>query len=160
MRRDFEFPHGDAGGEQPAARSAIARVIDCGGGRLAALPPRATLELLEQPQWLRVPGAARHALGLLAWQGRRIPLIDVGALMGLCGKAQAPRYALVVAWQGRAVEHGGIALDRLPEFVNVDDGMACGLPPESGWAQLAAACFRHGGKAVPILDAGRLFDGL
>jgi hypothetical protein len=77
------------------------------------------------------------------------------------GLTAAPRYALVVAYQPsslRPLQHGAIALERLPQTITVGDAARCDLPVDSDlWPLLALSCFQHDGHAVPILDTARLF---
>ena len=161
MREAFE-PVDDGAAAAPGA---VARIIEFAPGRRAALPPHTTLEIVEDPRPVPVPGASRHAYGLLTWQQRRIPMIDLDALLdggSSAGPPAAPRFALVVAWQdapGEPVQQGAIALQQLPQTVEVHDAQQCDLPRDSdGWPYLATACFSHAGQAVPIVDTARLFN--
>jgi purine-binding chemotaxis protein CheW len=141
--------------------SAIARIVRDRGGVRFALPAHATLEIVEHPQAVRVPAAPAHALGLLAWQGRRIALIDVAVQLGAAtARKQPPRYALVVAHQqqpGAPVEHGAIAIDALPETVTVTDSASCALPESRTWRNVAIACFERDGLPIPVVETAALF---
>ncbi|AMO24007.1 hypothetical protein GCM10027034_18760 [Ramlibacter solisilvae] len=143
---------------------AVARLVAYAEGRSIALAPHTTHEILESPRPTWVPGAAAHALGLLPWRGRRIPLIDVAALVqgGMTDRADACRYALVVAWQEAgeaALSYGALALHALPQMTEVSDVQLCPLPGDSGlWPRLALSCFSHEGQAVPVVDTARLFS--
>ena len=159
----IESPMAPAG-TQPPVHRAVARLVEYAKGRFAALPAHTTIELLEHPQAIAVPGAAYYAHGLLPWQGGWIPMIDLDTMLRAYlahPLAQSPRYALVVAYQeapGLPVQHGAIALAELPQSVNVADDSACALPGDSGmWPLLALAAFMHHGQPVPILDTTRLF---
>jgi chemotaxis signal transduction protein len=150
--------------DQDNKAPALARVIDYAHGRLAALAPHTTIEVVENPRATVVPGAAYYALGLLEWQGRQIPLVDLDTLLLAYPRddqANPPRYALVVAFQrlpGSAVEYGAVALAKLPETVAVADDASCAFPSTSDmWPLLAISCFRRSGQAVPIIDTARLF---
>ena len=147
-----------------AGPRALARLIEYAPGRQVALPPHTTIELLENPAVVTVPGAAYYACGLLAWQGRQLPLLDLHALLRAypgVNSAAPPRYALVLAYQRaprQPVEHGAISLAVLPQTVTVTDKAGCELPADSDlWPLLALSCFLHQGHAVPILDTARLF---
>lgn len=144
---------------------ATARLIKFMRGRHVALPPHVTLELVENPMTVAVPGGAYYAYGLLAWQGRQLPMIDLKVLLGAdptVELAAKPRYALVLAYQSaphQPLSHGAIALSVLPETVAVTDEDACPLPNDSDlWPLLSHSCFRHNDQPVPILDTARLFD--
>ena len=151
---------------QETAPQAIARLVAYAPGKYVALPPHATVEIVEHPKALPVPGAAHHAHGLLAWQGRHIAMIDLQALVAgrIDGQAlSTPRYALVVAYQrraGEAIEHGALALPFLPETITVSDDAACALPQDSAsWPAIAISCFAVDGQPVPVVDTSRLFAG-
>lgn len=143
----------------------LARLIEYAPGHHIALPPHTNFALIDNPVAAGVPGAARHACGLVSWQGKRLPMIDINVLLhpatGVL-PAATPRYALVVAWQRvpfAPLEYGAIALEKLPVNVSVGDEAQCALPEDSNlWPQLSLSCFRHEGEAVPILDTARLFD--
>jgi chemotaxis signal transduction protein len=141
---------------------ATARIVQDRGSVRFALPTHTTQEIVELPKAVPVPGAPRHALGLMAWQGSRIPLIDVAVLLGAAqSREQQSRYALVVAMQpapGAAVEYGALALDSLPESMEVPDSAACELPQSQAWQRVAISCFEQHGVPVPILDTARLFS--
>lgn len=143
----------------------VARLIEYAHGRRVALPPHTTLEVVEHPVAVPVPGAAYYAWGLLPWQGQRLPLIDLDAVLrAYPGEqhAKAPRYALVVAYQraaGHEIEHGAIGLASLPLAVEVHDRNSCDLPDGSDlWPAIALSCFEFEGSAVPIIDTAKLFS--
>ena len=144
-----------------SAAAAMARLVEYAQGRFAALATHTTLEILEDPQPVPVPGAASHAHGLLSWQGRRVPMIDLHALLHGSEPGSAAPFALVIAYQaapGRPVEYGALALRALPRTVEVADAQQCALPNDSGtWPLIAMSCFHFEGESVPILDTGRLF---
>jgi chemotaxis signal transduction protein len=148
-----------------AVRRGVARVLEYARERYVALPPHTTIELLETPTIIQVPGAAAYAHGLMSWQGVWLPVINLELLLHGDAThqraANAPRYALVVAYQPaprQAMAHGAIALSVLPQFTAVTDDMQCEWPDDNPrWPQLALSCFQHEGHAAPILDSSRLF---
>jgi chemotaxis signal transduction protein len=156
MQRDYDFAADPAG----APQKAVARIVECGGCRFA-LPQHTTLEIVDHPKAVRVPGAAAHALGLLEWQGRRIALIDAAALLANApARAEPPRYALVVAMQaapGSPIEHGAVALDTLPHSTFVDDDAWCAPPAGERWEAASISCFMHDTEPVAVLDSAKLF---
>jgi chemotaxis signal transduction protein len=144
---------------------AEARLVEYAPGRKIALPPHTTYGLIESPSHVIVPGAARYAHGLLAWQGKWLPLLDLHTLLqtDTCvEQTVAPRYALVLAFQRAArqpVEYGAIALTTLPQTITVGDEAQCDLPTDSmRWSMLALSCFRHEDQAIPILDTAQIFS--
>ncbi len=147
-----------------AGPQVMARLVKYGHERHIALPLHTTYALIEQPTVWRVPGAAHYAYGIVSWEDKLLPLIDLDVLLHTGSNAVSlttPRYALVVAFQRVAfgpLEYGAIGLDELPLTVAVDDEAQCELPADSSlWTQLALSCFRHEEGAVPIVDTARLF---
>ena len=143
---------------------APARLLQYKPDGCVALPVHTTIELLDGPLMIDVPGATGYCNRLVRWRGQWLALLDLDTLLHACtgaGRAGAPRYALVVAWQhapGWPVEHGAIGLATLPQTVGVGDQAGCELPADSAlWPLLALSCFRHEGHEVPILDTARLF---
>ena len=145
---DFEPEALDGASAMPA------RILTTRGGAKFALSAGVTLEVVERPEAIRVPGSAPHALGLLAWRERRIPLIDPDGALGVPCKTTPARYALVIAFEetpGVPAEHGALALEQLPQFVTVSDSQACDAPQR--WREQALACFILHGEPIPVLGA-------
>lgn len=146
------------------APALAARLVEIAPGVLAAFGPHATLELLEAPQPVPVPGGASYGHGLLEWQGSRISMLDLEALLFRDTSRErkpVPRYALVVAYQrtpGAPLEHGAIGIAQPPQLVMLVEPVACDWPEGDGlWQQLSLSCFKHAGQPVPILDTAKLF---
>ena len=160
------IPPGDTKENRPRAPHlrAPARLIEYARQRYVALTPHATIELLDNPSLAHVPGSAYYLRGLLKWQGRWIPAIDLHTLLRAYANyvpVQLP-YVLVVAYLAasrRGLQYGALALPALPRMIDVRDDSQCALPTDSDlWPLIALSCFRHGGGAVPIVDCGRIFD--
>ena len=163
MDMQLPFTPDETGEVVAARRGSPARLIEYTHGRHVALPVHTTLELMALPALIEVPGAAYYARGLLKWQGRHLPVVDLYTLLRAYPNdlPQRLRYALIVAYQTaprEPVRHGALALPALPQTVEVTDDDQCDLPDDSDlWPLLALSCFRYDGRAVPILDGGRLF---
>lgn len=142
-----------------------ARLLHYKPGGCVALPVHTTVELLDGPLIVDVPGAAGYCNRLVRWRGQWLALLDLDTLLHDvrfdADRTAAPRYALVVAYQhapGGPVEHGAISLATLPQTVGVGDLATCELPADSAlWPLLALSCFLYEGHAAPILDTSRLF---
>lgn len=141
---------------------ADARLVSWAPGRFLALAAHATLEIVEHPQAIPVPGQATHALGLLAWHRRYVPLVDLRTALDPGGPraAAAFPYALVVVGRdtpGAPACFVALALRELPATVRVGDDDACPLPGgHAPWHRIALSCFLHAGDAVPVVDVPRL----
>ena len=153
--------HGAAGAG--AGRAVTARLVEYAPGRRVALAPHTTIELIEHPAPLPVPGAANYSCGLLAWQDRRLPMMDLHALLTgqASTRASVHRYALVTAYQragGSTPEYGAIGMSVLPETISVGDEAFCDLPADHAiWPLVSASCFHFRGQAIPVIDTLALF---
>ncbi|HVZ46060.1 MAG TPA: chemotaxis protein CheW [Ramlibacter sp.] len=135
--------------------TAIARLVEYAPGKCIALAAHATVEIVKQPAPVAVPGAAHHAMGLLAWQGQRIAMIDLAAWAKGARARESARYALVLACGPGAF--AALALDALPVNVTVRDAQQCDLPERDAPLRHAAlSCVDIDGEAVPIVDVARL----
>ncbi|MGE4243557.1 chemotaxis protein CheW [Ramlibacter sp.] len=150
------------------ARVAPAWLLEYGDGRQAAFGLHATLALLDEPACAYVPGAPAHVLGLMRWEGRRLPLVDLARLdetppSAGHGGNSAPPHALVLAWQGAgedAVQLAAVAAPRRVTMIEVRDDQQCATPDEAGTLSLlAASWFLHEGRPVAVVDTWRLFSG-
>jgi len=146
-----------------AAPRVPARLLEFDRNRHVALAVHATLEIIEQPEIVGVPGAAYYMLGMMRWQERHIAVLDLCTLLNAHPKAGAARlrYALVVAYQTAPrlpLEYAAIAVVGLPQMMHIADESQCPLPTDSDlWPLIAVSCFEHRGRQVPIVDTGRLF---
>jgi len=133
-------------------------------GRRVALPMHATIAILDPPPMVVVPGASYYCKSMFRWRGHWLPLLDLEVLLTAYRSERVPptRHVLIVAYQresGQLVQHGAISLPAMPVIVRVSDSAQCQLPTDSDlWPVIALSCFQHAGRAVPILDTGRLFD--
>lgn len=144
---------------------ASARLIEYAPGWKIALPTHTTYGLIENPEFVVVPGAVDFAYGMITWQNARLPLLNIEILLHAdmsILQADIPRYALIVAYQSRAkgpVEFGAIGLNILPQTIVVDDASQCSIPDECKVLQLLAlSCFQHEGQAIAILDTAKIFS--
>jgi chemotaxis signal transduction protein len=154
----------NAANPSAAATPVTALLADYAPRRAVAFAPHATLELVERPVVTPVPGAAYYAHGLLRWQTRFVPVIDLHTLLRAHADAalRQPRYALVLAWQraaGAPLEHAAIGLATPPRRLQIGaDTAASALPSDSDlWSLIANSCLRDGEQVIPIIDTSRLF---
>ena len=140
-----------------------ARLLEYKRGGFVAFPAHTTVGLIECPTVLAVPGAPYYCLGLIAWQGNLLPLLDLNTLLrAYPDGGQAPiGHVLVLAYQsapGRPVEYGAVCARLLVRMIEVADSQQCDLPGDSDlWPWIALSCFEFEGRAVPVLDTARLF---
>jgi chemotaxis signal transduction protein len=142
---------------------AAARLLEYRRGHFVAFPAHATVELVARPALLVVPGSPYYCHGLMAWQGRQIPLLDLNTLLRAYPDERAPAidHVLVLAYQRaplQPLEYGAVCAPSLLQMIEVADSQQCELPNHSDlWPLISGSCFRHEGNAVPVLDTGLLF---
>lgn len=147
-----------------AQPTAEARVVAYAPGRFVAFAPHATQELLENPQFLVVPGAAYYGYGLLHWQNRHIPLIHLESVIKAYPAFDAhtaPAYALILAYQtqaGAPIQYGAIAVADIPTSITVSNSDFAPLPKDSDmWGEFSVSCFKRDNQHIPIIDVARMF---
>ena len=145
-------------------KTAPARIIEYTEGHRLALPLHTTLEIVEDPEIVPVPGAAPHAIGILLWQDNWIAVVDLARLLlpqEVIAGEDKPKYVLVLAYQrvpGQPLEYCAVVLPVLPATTFVDNDMFCDLPEDSPiWPQISLSCFSYQDQPTPIVDTGRLF---
>lgn len=74
----------------PAPVQALLRI----GAAVLALPAALVAQVLDRPEAQPLLGAGRELLGMIQWRGRHVPLVDLGALLGL-ESGPAPLVAIV-----------------------------------------------------------------
>ena len=137
-------------------------VLELGAQRRVAVGVREQVELLSASAARERSGAPACCRYELDWNGRVVPVVDLG--IALDGRAcEGPQRLIgVYAFEdGRArLAAGALWLARPPRLVQVDDSAACPLPAD--WnpaAGIALSCFALDGHAVPIVDLAAVFTG-
>lgn len=143
------------------SQRATARVVDIDWIHPVALPPHVTLELIEQPQILAVPGSKLFLTGLLYWQQRWIPILNIRALLLGADRPIDSKYCLVVTYksqQSSVIQFGGIITNKIVQNIPVNNEDFCELPRGSLlWQKVAKSSFLLNGQAIPIIDTTALF---
>ena len=143
--------------------TALACLLEYAPGVRVALPIHAGVELVEQPQAIPVPGMPEFAVGLMAWQGRQLALLDLARYFHGpdAGAPAAAGHALVVAYQrapGEAIEYGALLAPNLVRMIEVTDSLACATPAQPARMEdVAVAAFSFQEQAVPVLELSRIF---
>jgi chemotaxis signal transduction protein len=147
----------------PDVPRARAYLLEYRQGCFVAFPAHTGVELVDQPEFVVVPGMPYFCLGLMAWQGRRLPLLDLDRLLNGPGVLGSPSmwHVLVLAYQsspGHALEYGALLAPSLIQMIDVIDSQQCPLPTDiPGLPLISLSCFEFEGKAVPVLDTASLF---
>lgn len=88
------------------------------------------LEILDPPALLPVPGAPESILGVVAWHGRPVPVIDLGRRMGLAPLLAEKRTRLLVARATSSAEPVGFLVRPSIRVVHLPIAhLPCKQPP-------------------------------
>lgn len=142
---------------------APARLLEYKRGCFVAFPAHATIGLIDNPKVVAVPGAPYYCLGLMPWQDRQLPLLDLNTLLRAYPDADRlpAGHVLVLAYQsapGEPLQYGAVCAPWLVQMIEVTDSQQCDLPADSDlWPWISLSCFDYEGHAVPVLDASRVF---
>jgi chemotaxis signal transduction protein len=148
----------------PQVPHATAYLLEYGQGRFAAFPAHTGVELIDQPSVVLVPGMPYFCLGLMAWQGRRIPLLDLDRLLTGPGVHGNPSigHVLVLAYQsapGQALEYGAVLAPSLIRMIEVADSQQCAYAADiEGLQRFSLSCFEFEAQSIPVLDTARIFS--
>lgn len=145
---------------------ADAWLLEFDGGQLAAVATKELQEVLVAPQLTHDPSAPVYCRHRVDWRGVSLPVMDLAVVFGASANATPPRWLTVAAYRNAddaAPRFGALQLARPPVAIQVTDAMACPLPETSlpeylAWSYLALSCFRHAGRAIPVLDIALLFS--
>lgn len=147
----------------PIVPRAKAYILEYGQGGLVAFPAHTGVELVDQPRYVVVPGMPYFCQGLMAWQGRRIPLLDLNKFLRgpEAQRTSSVGHVLILAYQsaaGQALEYGAVLAPALIQMIDVIDSQQCALPADIAvLSGISLSCFEYEGRPVPVLDTARIF---
>jgi hypothetical protein len=136
-------------------------LLDLGAGRWAAVGDREQVHLLHDPAAHRVPWTPRSASQVLLWNGRCVPVVDLGIRLGDVPSYTVSRLLGLYAYlesPGNAVAFGALWLAAAPRRISLDAPRMVDLPsPQAAWREVAISCFQWQDAPVPVLDLTRVF---
>jgi nucleoid-associated protein YgaU/chemotaxis signal transduction protein len=137
--------------------------MDVGAGWRVAVGAHRVVEYLLSPPTHTLPRMPAHCPGILIWQERMIPVLDLAPVLSEQAQAQEHEVhrAVVLAYQempGQPLRYGALVVRAAPVEVWVSDDMACPLPEDPpAFKHFSCSCFAHQEESIPILDTTRLF---
>ncbi len=162
-------------------KTAPALLLAYADKQFLTFPTQSLLELIESPELTALPSGKDFVYGLLHWQDKLVPVIDLALLLKeraiktttetnqptqlsnelsseLSNKKVA--FVMVTAYHtAEGIAHIAVKLDEPPVSVLVNNNMACDLVTDSdiNWADYAISCFSYQNNPVPILQPEWLF---
>lgn len=137
-------------------------VLDFDSGVQAAVGEREMIHLLQAPEIFEIPQAPYYCRHTLIWQGRILPLLDLGAWTAGQSLRRAHTIAGIVRyWEQstQSISYAALSLSRIPRRVWISDDDACELDEQAGqWQSLVSSCVTISGRPVPILDLPVVFS--
>lgn len=145
--------------------SSSAWLLDLPSGHPVAVAERDIIYIFtELATIFPIPQTPAHVSGVLIWQQRLVPLIDLGVyLRGTFPPELNREYGVMVLLALPGAKLGALVLKHIPERVEVFDSQQCELPTSSSvhWDSIALSCFRHETRGeVPILNLSAVFGGI
>jgi chemotaxis signal transduction protein len=118
-----------------------------------ALPAR---EILGRRPFVALPGASAGLPGVIAWQGRAVAVVDLGALTGACSPLREPRERTIV------IQHGpmtfAVPVDGVREVQVVADEQV--RPAHATRQRFAATEVELEKTPISVLDLSALVDAI
>jgi chemotaxis signal transduction protein len=115
------------------------------------LPAESVVEVGPAVQARPLRGGPAHLAGLVAWRGRRVPLLDLPARLGVAERLAGPRQTLYLGLEGRAAQALALSVGEVAGTAQVPALQRSvrppGLPKE--WTLGAA---RLGGRMLVVLN--------
>lgn len=120
--------------------------------RWVALDATLVQEVLGQRPWVPIPGAPPHLPGVIAWRGRAIAVLDLGALADVAPSVTPgeARSRVVIAQVGASAI--AVLADAAREVHPIAPGAL--RPPHATRVRFAIGEIDVGGAVVPVLDLG------
>ena len=113
-------------------------------------------EIVTRPEPLSIPGAASWVRGIVAWRGRAVPLVDLGARLGLESIDRAPG-RLLVARGARTSDVIGLEIRRDMRLEHLPLGAA--RSRSAGFAHpMVLGAFDGGEDTLILLDVDALLE--
>ncbi len=144
---------------------ASAWLLELGSERYAAVGKTELQEVMAQPSLTAIPAAPAYCRYRVGWRGLELPVLDLAVIFGAAPDPAPPHWLTVAAYREPTGQprFGAIQLAAPPSLIEVSDDSACPIPETSlteylAYSFLAHCCFRHQGRAVPILNVPRLFS--
>ncbi len=142
--------------------TSTAWLLNLGGALRAALGERQMLHFVDAPQLLEIPETPPHCHQVLIWQDNILPVMDLGAWLGVSAAPDELAFTGIAAYQEhpeQPPQYGALLLAGIPTRVQVNDDQVCELPGQPrGWQYLAMSCFTHDDQAIPILNLPSIFS--
>jgi len=116
-------------------------------GDLCAVPAMAVEEVLGMRRIIAIPSAPAHLPGVVAWRGRAVAVLDLGALLGrgrLAADAPADRMVII------AVADGALAVPA--EAVEAVVAVPAARAARVASHRFASSEVEVGGRVMPLLD--------
>ena len=150
---DETGPAPDVGPAPPAAPDFTGQVLVFRAGLSydLGLPAESVVEVGPAVQARPLRGGPAHLAGLVPWRGRRVPLLDLPARLGVAERLAGPRQTLYLGLEGRAVQGLALSVGEVAGTAQVPALQRSVHPPglPKDWALGAA---RLGSRVLVVLN--------
>jgi chemotaxis signal transduction protein len=126
-----------------------------------AVAEQQMLHLVDNPVLEDTADATPYCRGLLHWQGEKLAVIDLAALLNHRSALGKTKLIGIFAYSDPSMtipRFVALAIDNIPSRKLINDNQACALPHELyDWSAYSIACFSDEGYAVPVLNLDAIF---
>jgi purine-binding chemotaxis protein CheW len=126
------------------------------GEELCALEVAHIQEVLESPRYHYIPLAPANFPGAINFHGSILPVLDLGACLGLPGDQQNGRIIVLAA----SLCPLALAVTAIQRIVPLDADALLPSPQDGRLAGCSRAAFSLDGEIINLLDAARLLASL
>lgn len=141
--------------------SSNAWLLECSDALTIAVGDHEIVECVQPEQVFQVPTTPGYCANVVAWQGRLVPMLDMGEAFQ-AGARQGSPFVCLLSYQvgpRQPLQYIGLPVNRTPQKIEVDDEQVCEFAGDNVPALLQAislCCFTHAELPVPIVDIARL----
>ena len=146
--------------------SSNAWLLECGDVLTVAVSDHEIVECVHPERYYKVPGTPDYCSGVLAWQDKLVPVMDLAAALdGIPKTLLDTAFVCLLSYQlapKQPLQYLALRINNTPQKILVDDEQVCEMPAEGFSALLKSVslcAFSHQQLPVPILDIARLCSG-
>lgn len=136
--------------------TAKAWLLHVGENQQIAVGEMQMVEYILRPQLIEIPLTPPYCKHVINWRKQCLPILDFGVLMGEAENTKVEHAGVVRYQKGPRMPllYLGLALNKEPEKITVDDSQLCDLPAQflTHMRPTVLSCFSNAELPTPVLD--------
>ena len=141
---------------------ASAWLLECADALTVAVADHEIVECIQPERFYPVPAAPPYCSTVVEWQGRLVPVMDMGQVFTATRAPTQSTFVCLLAYQEAPrspLQYIGLPVNKTPQKVEVDDAQICEPDGSALLRAIALSCFTHLQQSVAIVDVARLCSG-